>query len=56
MFKRIRFILAAFDRGEFDVHGLIERLDHYVDLLALDAKPSRKQTVTGLVPRLGGEP
>lgn len=55
MLTRIRLILAAFDRFEFDEFGLSLRLNALVDRSAATSRPSRNQTVAGM-PALWGEP
>lgn len=56
MFARIRYLLAAFERGEFDAAGLAERLDRYVAASSRERGESRKQTHLGLAPVLQVEP
>lgn len=48
MFARIRCLLAAFDRGEFDVDGLALRLDRYVDRSPVVAREPRAKTAVGM--------
>ena len=55
MFARLRYLLAAFDRGEFCEAGLSARLGVYADRAAAVARPSRKVTVAGM-PVVWGEP
>ena len=55
MFKRIQYLLAAFDRGECDEAGLAARLEFYVERSAVLVRPSRHQTVAGM-PAVGGAP
>lgn len=50
MFARIRYLLAAFDRGEFDVSGLVTRLDQYVAASSRARGCSRQPTQQGLAP------
>lgn len=56
MFARIRYLLAAFDRGEFNEAGLVARLDRYVDATSRERGCSRNPTRLGLAPVLWGEP
>lgn len=55
-FRRIRFLLAAFDRNEFGEVGLSKRLTEYVDRAATVSRPSRKATVVGMPAVLWSEP
>ena len=55
-FVRIKLILAAYDRGDFDVVGLMSRLDEYAERASRESKPPRKQTHVGPMPVLWGEP
>ena len=48
MFTRIRFILAAFERGEFSERGLAARLEQFTERNNR-AVPERKQTTVGLI-------
>jgi len=53
-FARLRRLLAAFDRGDFDEAGLSARLDGYLLLRAQEQRISRTQTVAGMpVVRIG---
>ncbi len=57
MFQRIRYLLAAFDRGEFDLEELLERLDRYTEAASREPRRSRNQTTVGLAAVvLRGEP
>ncbi len=49
MFNRIRFLLAAFDRQEFCEAGLALRLERFASRNETTLRPSRNQTVSGLV-------
>jgi hypothetical protein len=55
-FRRIRYLLAAFDRGEFSEVGLSARLDAYTERNERSPGPSRHQTSTGMAPITWCEP
>lgn len=48
MFARIRYLLAAFDRLEFDEAGLSLRLDGFLRLSPFTPSPQRKRTTAGM--------
>lgn len=50
MFNRIRYLLAAFDRGDITLDELSVRLDRHVDARAQEPRPSRHLTSAGLAP------
>jgi|KBSSwiStaDraftv2_1062776.scaffolds.fasta_scaffold168407_4 hypothetical protein len=56
MLTRIRFLLAAFDRGEFSEAGLSDRLERYLNERAQEPRVSRKPTKAGMPAVLWGEP
>jgi hypothetical protein len=56
MFTRIRYLLAAFDRLEFDEAGLSARLERYLATNSREPCYSRKPTHLGPAPVLWGEP
>jgi hypothetical protein len=55
MFHRLRYLLAAFDRGEFNEMGLMVRLDRYLDTTSRERAASRKPTNMGLAAAPWGE-
>jgi hypothetical protein len=56
MFSRIRYPLAAFDRGEFSEAGLSDRLERYLNERAQEPRPSRHQTHAGMPAAPWGAP
>ncbi len=48
MFNRIRYLLVAFDRGDFDLAELLKLLDRHTEATSREPRPSRTQTVAGM--------